>query len=136
MGKYDDIINLQRPISKNHRPMPVENRAAQFAPFAALTGYDDAVEETARLTDRRIELSEEMKQDLDNILMEIRNTHSPDKNVRVTYFVPDLLKEGGEYVTEDVIIKKVDDLSRQIILSDKRIIKIDDILRMEIIEIN
>ncbi len=131
MGKYDDIINLDRPISKNHRPMPIENRAAQFAPFAALVGYDDAVEETARITDRKIELTEEMKQDLDNILMEIRNSSDSEKSVTVTYFVPDILKDGGSYVTETVIIKRIDDIYKQLILSDKRKIDIKNVLKLE-----
>ncbi len=136
MSKYDDIINLPRPISKKHRPMAIENRAAQFAPFAALTGYDDAVEETARLTDRRIDLTEEMKAELDEVMMQILNREGSERKVKVTYFVPDMLKDGGEYVTKTVTVRRIDMITRELILDDKSRIAINDIYTMEVITEN
>lgn len=133
MGKYDDMIHMDRPISKNHRPMSIENRAAQFAPFAALTGYDDAVEETARLTDKKIELTEEMKSEIDEVLMEIQRREGTDTLVTVTYFVEDLYKEGGEYITDTITVKRIDTATRQIILKDKRRLKIDNILHLDFV---
>ncbi|WP_026495774.1 hypothetical protein [Butyrivibrio sp. WCD3002] len=128
MGKYDDIINLERPISKNHRPMALENRAAQFMPFAALTGYDDAVEETGRLTADKIELTEERIRELDEKLSELgaKLQNGPVK-MFVTYFVPDLYKSGGEYVTSEVTVRKIDSYKKCLILTDKSEIFIHDI---------
>ncbi len=134
MNKYDDIINMKRPISKKHSPMPLENRAAQFAPFAALTGYDDAVEETARITDRKIELSEEEKSTLDDVLLNIERLSGTDPKVRITFFVPDEVKEGGEYVTSDFTVKNIDTVFRRIVLKDKSTISIDNVFSLEIID--
>lgn len=128
MGKYDDIINMERPISKNHRPMDLGNRAAQFMPFAALTGYDDAVEETGRLTTEKIDLTEERIRELDEKISEVA-AHIKDGPVKmlVTYFVPDLYKSGGEYVTKEVTIRKIDSYKKSLVLADKTEIFIHDI---------
>lgn len=133
MGKYDDIINLTRPISKNHTPMPLENRAAQFMPFAALTGYDDEVSEAGRFVVEKAELTEEKKEEINKKLLEIMDSLNNDAEVRtiLTYFVPDLLKTGGEYVTRSVLITKIDTDRRCLILNDKSIIHIDDIAAIE-----
>lgn len=129
--KYKDMLYMERPISKHHAPMSMENRAAQFAPFAALTGYDDAVEEVSRVTSRKVELSEEMRAELDLILAEINSHIAEIPEVKITYFVPDLSKDGGEYTDIITRIKKIDFVSRTLILQDKTSIAIDDILSIE-----
>lgn len=106
----------------------MENRAAQFAPFAALTGHDDAISETSRLTSSRIELSEDEQVSLTKRLEHAIKLQS---SVNITYFRPDTLKEGGEYITLNGIIKKVDEYESCIILSDKRKILLADILSLE-----
>ena len=91
-GKYDDIIHLKRPVSQNHPPMPMEERAAQFSPFAALTGYEKVIQEAARLTARQIELDEDAKQELNRELLELAaRTEPPGEPVELelTWFVPD-----------------------------------------------
>nr|WP_297766818.1 hypothetical protein [uncultured Butyrivibrio sp.] len=132
--KYKDMLYMERPVSKRHTPMSLENRAAQFAPFAALTGYDEAVEETARLTTEKIELSEEKKAELDLALSNLLSviSSSGSARVQVTFFVPDNLKSGGEYVTKGVNVKRVDNVKKVLILEDKSTIDISDILNLEI----
>lgn len=128
MGKYDDIIDLPHHISKKHPQMSLEARAAQFAPFAALTGYDDAVKETARLTNERIDLDEEAKMMLDAKLQVIREQLSEKPLVTITYFVPDAKKDGGKYVTTNGNVKKIDDYKHLIILDNSVEIPIDEII--------
>ena len=128
MGKYDDIINLPHHISKKHPQMSLEARAAQFAPFAALTGYDDAVKETARLTNERIDLDDEAKMMLDAKLQVIREQLSEKPLVTITYFVPDAKKDGGKYVTTNGNVKKIDDYKHLIILDNSLEIPIDEII--------
>ena len=94
-NKYEDIINLPHPVSKRHKPMPVEDRAAQFAPFAALTGHQAAIEEAARVTDVRMELDEEMKEQLSVKLQKI--VSEPGRRIRIVYYVPDGRKSGGSF---------------------------------------
>ncbi len=130
-GKYDDIIHMERPISRHHIPMPLENRAAQFAPFAALTGYDDAVDEAARITGKRIELSEEMKSELDMKLSEIACSLEDRPEIAVTYFVPDLLKDGGSYETITGAVRKINMAEREIVLENTGAISIDDVVGLE-----
>ena len=98
MGKYDDIINLKRPASK-HPKMSLYQRSAQFAPYSALTGYEGQVKETARLTDRRIELDEELKVILDMKIQVIQELISNKPELEVTYFIPDEKKDGGRSVS-------------------------------------
>lgn len=128
MGKYDDIINLPHHISKKHPQMSLEARAAQFAPFAALTGYDNAVKETARLTNERIDLDEEAKIMLDAKLQVIREQLSEKPLVTITYFVPDARKDGGKYITTAGNVKKIDDYKHLIILDNGVEIPIDEII--------
>ena len=116
---YADIIDRPHHRSQTHPPMSNYDRAAQFSPFAALTGYESAVEETARLTDRRIELTEDEKQCLDYKLRCLLTEKGKDTPVRITYFVPDTRKEGGAYRTVTTRIKDVDSLRRTLILEDK-----------------
>ncbi|WP_029324504.1 hypothetical protein [Butyrivibrio sp. AE3004] len=133
MGNYDDIINKTRPISKKHSPMPLENRAAQFMPFAALTGYDEEVSEAGRFTTSKIELTEEQKSEINEKLMEILALieSGSDSYVVITYFVPDALKDGGHYITIPVHIIKIDTFNKNLVLEDKSVILIDDILAIE-----
>ena len=98
MGKYDDIINLKRPASK-HPKMSLYQRSAQFAPYSALTGYEGQVKKTARLTDRKIELDEELKVILDMKIQVIQELISNKPELEVTYFIPDDKKDGGRYET-------------------------------------
>jgi len=129
MGKYDDIIDMPRHVSKKHPHMSNYDRAAQFSPFAALTGHDAAVQEKARLTDRRIELDDSEKALLDEQLQILMNSAEPA--AEITYFQPDILKEGGAYIVKRGSIKKIDDYRRVIIIEDMTEIKIDDIISVE-----
>ncbi|MBP3831938.1 MAG: hypothetical protein ILA02_06165 [Clostridia bacterium] len=129
-GKYEDIINLPHHISKKHPQMTMESRAAQFAPFAALVGYEDAVEETARLTTKRIELNEEEKNILDMKLQMLKEQMHVQiyPEISVMYFVPDLKKEGGKYIKISGTIKKIDEYKQLLILDDKTQIPISEII--------
>jgi hypothetical protein len=127
-NKYDDIINLPHHISTKHSQMSLEARAAQFAPFAALTGYDDEVKETARLTNERIELDEESKSILDNKIQMILEQLSSRPTVSFTYFIPDAKKDGGRYETITGIIKRIDDYKKVIVLENKEEIPINEII--------
>lgn len=133
MGTYDDIINLSRPKS-NHPKMSIEQRSAQFAPFAALTSFGDKVKETARLTDRKIELDEEMKNILDIKIQDIKNKLSNNKNftTEITYFISDNKKEGGKYVTITDPLFKIDEYKHQFIMKNGLKIDISDILDINI----
>ena len=126
-NSYDDIINLPHPVSKNHPQMPFRDRAAQFAPFAALTGHDAAIKETARLTDERLELSEEVIAQLNEKINIIRNNIGIEQNVSITYFIPDTKKAGGSYVTYSGIVKKIDEYEHTIIMTDQTVIPIEQI---------
>lgn len=128
--RYDDIINLPHPTSKNHPRMAAIDRAAQFSPFAALSGYDAAVKETARLTDRRVELDEYEKAELDVKLQTIRDHLNDDYEVEFTYFVPDERKDGGSYCTVVGLVKKLDDYERQVVLRDGKKIPFDEIVEL------
>lgn len=131
MGKYDDIINMSHHVSKRHPQMSLEARSAQFAPFAALTGYEDAVSETGRLTSDKIELSEDERAILDRKLKIIQENIADEPSIFITYFIPDIFKEGGSYVTINCNLKRIDNINRVIVLSDKSTINFDDILEIE-----
>ena len=130
-NRYDDIVDLPHPVSQTHPPMSIENRAAQFLPFAALTGYDAAIQETARLTDRRIELDEEEKLMLSGKLQLIQDAIKSRPQVKITYFMPDTRKEGGAYVVAAGCVKKVDAVERQIVMADGRTIPIDEVCALD-----
>lgn len=132
MGNYDDIIDLPHHVSDTRPHMPMLDRAAQFQPFRALTGYEDAVRETARLTDRRIELTEEEKARLDAALQRLMDSISSRPQVSVTWFQPDKRKAGGAYVTTTGRLKKIDDLEGVLILLGGERIVIEDILDIQI----
>ena len=128
--KYDDIINLEHHISKTHKQMSMQNRAAQFAPFAALTGYEEAVKETARFTEQKIELDEKLNNILDEKLRLIQSQIKNMPEITVTYFVPDDKKRGGKYQKITGKIKKIDDYNKFIIFTDGKFISIKDIINI------
>lgn len=128
ISRYDDIINLPRHVSKIHLPMPTVDRAAQFSPFAALTGFDGAIKETARLTDERIILDESAKSVLDEKLRIIENELDKRPEITITYFEQDEKKAGGTYISSSACVRKINFYGRAIIMEDGRIINIDDII--------
>lgn len=132
--QYDDIINLPHHRSSRHPQMSMDIRAAQFAPFAALTGHEAALQETARLTDERIDLDEDEKEVLNQQIQLIREHLGEAYPVRITCFQPDSRKAGGVYVNMTGIVKKIDEYGRRLILTDESIIPIDDILSLNIPE--
>lgn len=128
---YADIIDLPHHELTTRQRMPLINRAASFSPFAALTGYDDAVKETARLTDQRIELDEGSKEIL-NAKLRIAVDHAEEQpEISITYFLPDKKKSGGAYVTIKAVIKRIDEYERLVIFTDKSSIPIDDIYEID-----
>ena len=131
--KYDDIISLSHHVSSRHPQMPMMNRAAQFSPFAALTGYDDAVRETARLTDEKIELDEYEKEELDRKIQWLGSHLDEHIPVSITYFQPDDRKAGGTY--EEIIdtIRKINVYEHEILLTKGTKIPIMNILLMDFI---
>ena len=124
---YEDIINLPHHISKKHRPMPREARAAQFAPFAALTGYESDVNEAARYTGKRRELGEYETERLNRRINEIRDGIHGNTEVIITYFKPDEKKAGGEYLNIGGRVRKIDDYGRTLTLTSGALIPLDDI---------
>lgn len=129
VDKYKDIINMPHHVSKTHPQMSLEARSAQFAPFAALVGYGDVINETGRLTNEKIEIDEEVKKILDEKIRIIKSKLSESVTASFTYFIPDEKKSGGKYITVKGIVKKINDTS--IILEDKTEILIEDIIDIE-----
>ena len=130
-NRYDDIINLPHHVSKTRPQMPMSDRAAQFAPFAALTGYDFAIKETGRLTGERAELDEEALNDLNMRYQLLVDALDEEPEVEITYFKPDERKSGGEYVTVTGTVKKVDDFERLITMQNGTKIPMDDVLAVD-----
>ena len=128
---YEDIINLPHHVSLKHPQMSMEARAAQFAPFAALTGYDDAIKETARLTDKRIEIDDGLKVVLNNKLQIIQENIKNNLEVTFTYFIKDKKKTGGKYITKIGIVKKIDINQQYILLMDKTKIPINEVINIQ-----
>lgn len=128
---YDDIIHLPRHVSKKHPQMALSDRAAQFSPFAALTGHGAAIKETARLTDERIQLDEYMINVLSDRLQIIADRLKEKPEVMITYFQPDEKKNGGAYVTATGTVKKIDAYERIVVMTDRQEIPIDDIVGIE-----
>ena len=131
MGKYDDIIQLPHHVSSTRPHMPMLDRAAQFQPFRALTGYEDAVHETARLTDEKIELTEDEKAILDVRLQKLADEISSQPKVTLTYFRPDKKKAGGAYICVTGRLKKIDDFEGALILMGGERILIEDIVDIQ-----
>lgn len=134
MGKYDDIIGLPHHVSSKRPHMPMLDRAAQFQPFRALTGYEDAVHETARYTDEKVELTEDEKALLDVKLQRLADNLTDRPQVTLTWFQPDKRKTGGAYVTATGQLKKIDDLEGALILASGERIVIEDILDIQVTE--
>lgn len=132
-GKYDDIINLQHPTSKKHPRMSRQNRAAQFSPFAALTGYDEEIREMARQTEKKKQLSEDQWNVLNEKFMELLKLPYKPLRAVVTYFVPDSKKEGGTYQKKNCCIEKICMEKMILLLENKERIFFDDILDIELI---
>ena len=130
-GKYDDIINLPHHVSQKHRRMSLLDRAAQFAPFAALAGYEEAVKETRRLTDKKRELDDSEKEKLDDRLQIIKDSLEMHPIVEITYFVPDERKSGGAYVTSTGYVKKINTYKSILIMDDGTEIPIKEIVDVE-----
>ena len=124
---YFEILSREHPTSKKHPRMSRMNRAAQFAPFAALTGYEESIEETARLTDRRIELSEYEMEELNAKLNFIQEHIKERPEVIITYFQQDERKEGGAYLTVIGKVRRIDDANKVIIFEDERLTYIEKI---------
>ena len=129
---YDDIIHLPHHVSATHPHMSAIDRAAQFSPFAALTGYDAAIKETARLTDKRVELDESMKDALSNNLQMIADRLKEHPEIAITYFQPDAKKNGGAYVIVINTVKKIDVYKRIVVMTDGIVITVDEIISIDI----
>lgn len=129
--KYDDIIYLPHHVSATRPSMAMIDRAAQFSPFAALTGYDEAVKETARLTDERMELDESVKIELDEKLRLVQEHISDLPQIRITFFRPDERKKGGSYQSVTGSVKKIDPYEKCVILQDRTKIRVDEIVQIE-----
>ena len=131
MDGYEDILNLPHHVSKTRPQMSMLDRAAQFSPFAALTGYDDAIKETGRLTDEKIEMDEDRKAALDMKQANLIEMIDEQPEISITYFLPDAKKSGGAYVTVTGNLKRFDEYERLLILTDGKKIPMDDIADIE-----
>lgn len=129
--EYADIINLPHHVSKTRPQMSMHDRAAQFSPFAALTGYDAAIKETARLTDEKIDLDENSKAGLDEKLLILVDKLQEKPHVTITYFQKDERKAGGSYEIAEGTIRKVDFYERVIVMEDRMRVRIEDIIEIE-----
>ena len=130
-GPYNDIIHLPHPTSAKHLRMPIQDRAAIFSPFAALSGHSAAIAETARLTDRRMELDEDTKMELDLKQQVLNNITEEHPEITVTWFRPDERKEGGTYVTTAGRLKRIDEVERALVLTDGTAIPLADVVGIE-----
>ena len=128
---YEDILNLPHHVSKTRPRMSMLDRAAQFSPFAALTSYDDAIKETGRLTDEKIEMDEDRKAALDMKQAYLIEMIDEQPAISITYFLPDTKKSGGAYVTVTGNLKRFDEYERLLILTDGKKIPMDDIADIE-----
>lgn len=127
---YDDILNLPHHVSQNHPQMSMRDRAAQFSPFAALTGYEDAIDKMGRLTEPRQELSEQEQAEINSCLTSIASKLNKRPKVRVEYFLPDAVKAGGAYVAVTGCVKKLSLVERTITLNTGTVIGMDDIAQI------
>lgn len=125
--RYDDIMNLEHHVSTDHEHMSIFDRAAQFSPFAALTGYDGAIKETARMTDYKIELDEAAKSILDEKLRIVQEQLSRQQEVEFVFFRPDELKTGGAYISLRGIVRKIDKYERVVVMQDGTRIPVEEI---------
>ena len=132
-GQYDDIIRLPHPDSPKHPRMSLYDRAAQFSPFAALTGHSAAIAETGRLTDRRVELDEYEMTRVDGELQHLQELLPGRPTASITHFVPDERKNGGSYQTVTGEVKRIDAINGVIQMADRQLIPIADVFSIEII---
>lgn len=128
--QYDDIINLPHHVSKKHPQMSLYARSAQFAPFAALTGYEDAIKETSRETSEKIDIDDELKSILDSKLQIVMEHIKNKPEISFTYFIPDSKKDGGSYITVIGIVRKIDLYNQIIYLANNTEIPINDIINI------
>lgn len=133
-SKYSKIKNITRPQYPDLPPMSIEDRAAQFSPFAAVVGYDDAVEETARFTDSMIELSEDEVVLLNGALAKLRGTIAKKPQINITYFVPDAKKDGGEYISKAGTVKRIDEYENALIFTDGDKVAVSSIIKVEFVD--
>ena len=126
MNIYADIINLSRPET-SHIKLGIESRASQFSPYAALVGYGDMIKETSRLTDKKIQLTEEKIERLNNELNIIGEHIKEKPEVSITYFVRDSRKSGGRYATREGFVKQIDSVNKLVVFTDNSKIKMNDI---------
>jgi len=131
-GQYDDIINMPHHVSKTRAQMPRKNRAAQFAPFAALTGYEDAIDESARRTDSKAELSEDEADELNKNIKLLSARIASEPYCEITYFVPDKHKSGGKYITVSGNVRFIEEATRQIVFCDGMRIPLKDIIKISL----
>lgn len=131
--KYDDMINMPHHVSKKHPQMPLADRAAQFSPFAALTGYEAAIAETARVTEDRLELSDTSREALDMKLQLLRERLPEKPVVEITYFMPDERKAGGSYVTVTGVVKKIDEYGHKIVMENGASVEMEDLVGIEMV---
>ena len=129
MNNYDDIINLERPVSK-HPHLSIDSRASQFAPFAALVGYDEQVKETARLTDKKIEIDDGLREIINNKLNYINEHIKENIEVSITYFVKDSKKNGGKYITKIGVVKRIDSVHETIKFIDNEVVYMKDVINI------
>ena len=129
-GPYDDIIELPHPTSTKHSRMPISDRASIFSSFAALTGHGDAIQETARLTETKIELDEDTKAVLDLKQQILADKIDEWPEVSVVWFRPDEKKDGGQYITTTGYLKKIDNIERVLRLADGTTIPLDNVLEL------
>lgn len=132
---YEDIINLPRPISKKHPQMSRQARAIQFAPFAALNGHKERIKETERLTIQKKDLDASQQEIINKKLQDILKNIDDCPNVMITYFIADLNKAGGKYITMTGQVKKIDSYQKRLVLLDGTIIKISDICQIDILSV-
>lgn len=129
---YEDMLELPHPVSKMHPQMPRRDRAAQFAPFAALTGYEEAVREAARITEEKMILDEDSKVQLDWKLRCLQEKVEEKPIITVTYFMKDERKKGGKYVTVTGVLKKIDSYTHQFVLENGEEIPVEDVVSLDI----
>ena len=132
MDNYEDIINLPHHVSSRHPQMSMMNRAAQFAPFAALTGHAAAIEETARLTDEQHELADEDSEALNQKIIYLREVINEHPIITITYFEPDKKKAGGAYKSIESQLKNIDDYSQSLVLKSGEMIPLKSVLDIHI----
>ncbi|MCD8040004.1 MAG: hypothetical protein LUF82_00600 [Clostridia bacterium] len=130
MKDYEKIINLPHHVSQKHPQMPVADRAAQFASFAALKGYEAAVEEVARITDGRVDLDEDKRAELDVKLGILRGILQDGPQITVVFFIPDENKSGGRYARFTGNLSKINSYSRELVFSDGKIISADAVCEL------